>query len=197
MGNNQEAIRQYEGALRIKPNYAKAHNNLGLALSRDGKIQEAATHFEMAVRIDPDYDKAHNNLGNVLWEQGKIREAVAQYEQTLQINPDHAEAINNLAWFLATADARDGGDPVRAVNLAQRACRLTENHLASYIDTLAAAYAAAGRFDDAISTAQQAITLASEAGQTQLVVQIRSQLELFRVGRPYRERAGSGRSSDP
>ena len=55
IGKIQEAIGQYEQALRIKPDYAKAHNNLGVALSRLGKTQEAIGQYEQALRIEPDY----------------------------------------------------------------------------------------------------------------------------------------------
>ena len=96
------------------------------------------------------------------------------------------EAQNSLAWLLATLAPAQGGDPIRAVSLAQRACELTGNRVATDVDTLAVAYAAAGRFNDAIATAQKAIELARSAGQTQLVSQIEMRLELYRGGRAYR-----------
>ena len=73
-----------------------------------------------------------------------------------------------------------GGDPGRG------ACKLTNNQVAGYLDTLAVAYAAAGRFNDAITTAQQAIGLARSAGQTRMVSEIETRLELYRAGRAYR-----------
>ena len=59
----QEAIGHYEQALRIKPDYAEAHNNLGIALVQAGRMQEAIGHYEQALRIKPDYAEAHYNLG--------------------------------------------------------------------------------------------------------------------------------------
>ena len=186
-GKVGDAIEHYELALRIKPDYAKAHNNLGNALERANKIQEAIVHYEQALRIKPDYAKAHNNLGNALKQTGKIQEAIAHYEQALGIEPDSVDARHNLAWLLATLAPAQGGDPVRAVSLAQRACELSGNRAAGDLDALAAAYAATGRFDDAIATAQKAIDLANSVGQPQLAKEIESRLELYRAGRPYRQ----------
>jgi TPR repeat protein len=135
--------------------------------------------------ISPDYAQAHYALAIALEQAGRIDEAIEQYEQALRINPDHPKVQNNLAWLLATHT--DVGDPVRAVTLAERACKLTNNRVASYLDTLAAAYATAGRFDDAIATARRAIELARADGQTQLVSKVQSRLDLYRSGHAYRQ----------
>ena len=70
-GKVEEAIAHYEQALRIKPDYAEAHNNLGIALAQAGRIEEAIAHFEQALRIKPDYAEAHCNLGNVFLQKGR------------------------------------------------------------------------------------------------------------------------------
>ena len=108
------------------------------------------------------------------------------YEEALRLKPDSAESANNLAWLLATLPPADGGDPVRAVTLARRACELTGDRLSPYLDTLAAAYAAAGRFDEAIAAAQKAIELASAAGQPQVAKEIEGHRQLYRSGQAYR-----------
>ena len=188
--NLTEAVQHFEQAVRIKPDYAEAHNNLAIALEQAGNLKDAIGHFEQAVRIKPDYAKAHYNLALVLIRQGKVREAVRQYEQVMRIKPDSAEVENNLAWLLATFTPADGGDPVRAVALAQHSCELTGNPVPRHVDTLAAAYAAAGRFSEAIATAQKAIELARSTGQTQLGREIENRLQLYRDGRAFRLSAG-------
>jgi tetratricopeptide (TPR) repeat protein len=197
-GSVQEAIARLQQALRLKPDYAEAHNNLGIALEQTGRIPEAIGHYEQALRIRPDYAEVHYNLGNALSQEGKLSEATDQYQQALSINPNDASvrrnlatAANNLAWSLATIPATEGGDPIRAVTLAERACQLTDTPTAPYLDTLAAAYAAAGRFNDAVTTARKAIDLANSAGLPQVVKQIESRLQLYRRGRAYRESNGS------
>ena len=186
LGRVQEAKEQYEQALQINPKNAEVHNNLGNALSKAGRFQDAIQHYELALQLEPKLTEVHCNLGGALLQAGKIQDALGQYEQTLRIKPDLVEAQNNLAWVLATLPQAEGGDPVRAVSLAQRACELTGNRAPGYLDTLAVAYAAAGRFNDAIATAQKAIELAKSVRQPQVVKEIELHLELYRAGRPYR-----------
>jgi len=164
-GETQEAIWHYEQALRIKPDYFEAHNNLGNALVQVGKAKEAIVHYEQALRIKPDHAEAQNHIGNILLRLGRVQEAIAHYEQALRIKPEYIQAQNSLAWILAT----DGDDQLRkpqtAVQLAEHACSLTQRRDPNLLDTLAAAYAATGRFADAIPTAQEAHSLAAATGQ--------------------------------
>lgn len=185
-GKADVAIEHFEQALRTQPDSAEAHCNWGHALEQMGKVREAVGHYEQALRIKPEYAGAHNDLGNALLHEGNIQDSLRHYEQALKNNPDSAEVQNNLAWALATVPLSEGGDPTRAVTLAERACKLTDNKLAPYLDTLAAAYAATGRFDDAIATAAKAIELARAAGQPQVVIEIEAHLKLYRSGQPYR-----------
>ena len=131
--------------------------------------------------------EAHYSLGGVLLRMGRVPEAIGQYEQALRIKKDSIDLQNNLAWVLATVAPAKGGDPARAVSLAEQVCESTSNRVAAFGDTLAAAYAAAGRFPEAATTAQKAIELANSTGQTQLVKEVEAHLELYQAGRPYRE----------
>ena len=92
-----DAITHYEQALRLKPDYAETHNNLGIDLAQAGKIEEAIAHFEQALRIKPDYAEAHYNLGNALAQVGRVPEAILHYEQALRIKPDFTQAQKALA----------------------------------------------------------------------------------------------------
>ena len=193
LGRGQEAVGHYEQALRVRPDFAAAHNNLGAALVRLGRVQEAVGHYERVLRMRPDSAEAHNNLANALARFGKIPEAVKHYEQALQLNPDYGEPRNNLAWLLATLAPAEGGDPPRAVALAERACETAGNRVAAYWDTLAVAYAAAGRFDKASATAQKAIGLAYSDGRPDLAREIGARLELYQSGHVYRQVVGASR----
>jgi protein O-mannosyl-transferase len=184
-GSVREAIGHYEQALRIRPDFAEAHNNLGFALFQAGKVREAIGEYELALRLKPDMADAHYNMGNVLLEAGRVREAIDQYERTLRIRPDFADAGNNLAWLLATRAPAQGGDAVRAVELARRACELVDNRDAGYLDTLAAAYAAGGRFNEAVATVEKAIEVAGANGQSKLIPEFEARLRLYRSGRRY------------
>jgi tetratricopeptide (TPR) repeat protein len=182
-GKLQEAIGYYEQALRINRHFAGAHKGLGVALERTGKMPEAARQYEQALQIKPEDAETHEFLGSALNRMGNINDATAQYDAALRIKPDYLEARNNLAWLLATHTPAEGGDPVRAVALAEQVCKLSENGMANYLDTLAAAYAAAGRFDDAVGAAQKAIDLARASSQTNLAEKIEGRVQLYRAGR--------------
>ncbi len=186
-----DAIGHYEQALRINPDDPEAHYGLGMALMSSGRVPEAIGRFEQALRIKPDYVEAHCYLALALEQTHSVREAIAHYEQALRVNPDYVMAQNNLAWLLATLAPADGGDPVRAVGLAEQACQLTRQRVAPYLDTLAAAYAAAGRFTNAVTTAQAAVDLARSTGQTQVVTEIQQHLQLYRSGHPYSPSTGA------
>jgi tetratricopeptide (TPR) repeat protein len=82
--------------LQIDPNNARAHNNLGIALSDQGKLDEAIACYQKALQIDPNYADAHINLGIALSDQGKVDEAIGCYQKALQIDPNEADAHNNL-----------------------------------------------------------------------------------------------------
>jgi tetratricopeptide (TPR) repeat protein len=101
-GRVQEAIEQYEQALRIRPDYAEAHANLGNALQRVGRVQDAIGHYERAVQIAPGSAEFQYVLGSALEQAGRRPEAIAHYEQAVLINPDYVEAQNKLAELLAT-----------------------------------------------------------------------------------------------
>jgi tetratricopeptide (TPR) repeat protein len=131
------------------------------------------------VRIQPDSPDAHNSLAVALWQMGNVQNAIGQWNIALQIMPDYPEAANGLAFVLATVDSSEGGNPSRAVGLARRACDLTNRQVPDYLDTLAIAYAAAGRIDDAIAADEQAMQVAQATGQTQVLASIQAHLQAF------------------
>jgi tetratricopeptide (TPR) repeat protein len=100
-GRTDDAIKHYLAALRIRPDYVKAHSNLGYALVREGRTDDAIKHYLEALRIKPDYVEAHNNLGNALAREGRIDDAIKHYLEALRIKPDLAEAHNNLGIVFA------------------------------------------------------------------------------------------------
>ncbi len=95
-----EAIGQFQEAIRLKPNFAEAHNNLGNALNLNGQITEAINQYREAVRLKPDYPDARLSLALALQHQGQTADAIAQYREALRVNPDYIDAANNLAWLL-------------------------------------------------------------------------------------------------
>jgi len=103
-----EAINQYQEAIRLKPGYADAHYNLGNALLKQGQIDEAIRQFQEVIRLKPDDAEAHNNLGTALDRKGQSEEAVNQYQEAIRLKPDYAAAQNNLARALGMKNAPAG-----------------------------------------------------------------------------------------
>jgi Flp pilus assembly protein TadD len=126
-----------------------------------------------------------------LASQGRTSEAIVEYRQALRLKPNWPLPLSRLAWTLATcrdANIRNGGE---AVQLGERLGQATGYQQAESLDILAAAYAEAGRFSDAIRSAEQALALANTARQTNLAPRIRERLDLYQAGHPYHEDSGS------
>ena len=118
-----EAVACYRRALELNPDYAEAHNNLGIALKDQGQLDEAVACCRRALELKPDYAEAHNNLGLALKEQGKLDEAVACYRRALELKPDYAEAHNNLGTAF-----KDQGKLDEAVACYRRALELKPDY---------------------------------------------------------------------
>uniref|UniRef100_Q01QH2 TPR repeat-containing protein n=1 Tax=Solibacter usitatus (strain Ellin6076) TaxID=234267 RepID=Q01QH2_SOLUE len=183
IGKFQEAEREFAQALRLNPDYEEAHNNLGILLSMEHRPTEAIEHWTQALRLNPAMPDTHTNIATALTETGSIREALAHYDQALRIQPDYLRAQIGMAKLLATAQVAQGGDPVRAVAIAERACQLTGNRDPVCLDTLAISYAAANRFDDALKTGQAALQLAGSQGLADLSREIEAHLQFYRAHR--------------
>jgi Tfp pilus assembly protein PilF len=181
---NSEALCRH--AIAVTTHNYKAHFNLGLALIGEGKKDAAIMEMYEAVAIAPGFS-GRIELAQALMHQGRIQEAIEQYRAILQYDPHHLLALNNLAWLLATNKDPKLRNGAEAVQLAERACTLTDYQKPFLIGTLAAAYAEAGRFDDAIKAEERTIASATAAGQTNLLQKNQQLLELYRAGHPYHE----------
>jgi tetratricopeptide (TPR) repeat protein len=207
-GKVDEAIAHLQEAVKINPGFAAAQNNLGNALHQNGlwveatphfaeaqfdlgyallqqgKADEAILHLQEAVKIIPAYAVAQYNLGKAFLQEGRSVEAIQNYRKATQINPDYVEALNSLSWILATcpdASLRNGNE---AVEDGQKACALTHYQKPLLVETLAAAYAEAGRFPEAITMAEK---LATDDGLTPVVAKNRQLLKLYQAGKAYHE----------
>jgi tetratricopeptide (TPR) repeat protein len=182
-----EAAAEFEEAVRLAPEYAEAHNNLGAVFHFLGRLEDAGRHYRLAASLQPDNVEAENNLARLLVQQGRADEAVGHFRRALAANPDFPFALAGLAWIRATADdSLRAGD--EAVQLAERADRLTGHQEPSVLDALAAAYAEVGRFDRAVEAAEAARRAAERAGLSNLAVEIGQRLVLYGRREPYRSR---------
>lgn len=188
-GRFEEADRHFTDAVRIRPNDFQAQSGLALALADEGKIDEAIAAYRKAIVINPHEAKPHYMLAGLLYQRRNFTEAMVEYQLALQIDPNQPLALNDLAWILATAPDARLRNGAAAVDLAQRACRLTNYKMTLFVGTLAAAYAEAGRYQDAVKAAEQAITLAMAEKKGSLADKNRELLEIYRAKKAYHEPA--------
>ncbi len=163
-----------------------ACSSLGTVMAERGQFDEAIALYEEALRIRPDYAHAHTNLGLALARRGQVDEAISHYQAALKIEPNYAAALNNLAWIRATHPDAKFRNGLEAVALAHRAVELSPSD-AGDLDTLAAAYAEAGRFAEALETARKALDLAVQQNKQALAESVQDRIRLYAAGKPFRE----------
>lgn len=185
-GRLDGAIVHYDKVLKIDPKYAPAYTNLGAILERKGNKKKAMAHYYKALTINPYDAGAYNNMGNILAGLGRIREATLAYRQALRLQPDMLQSLYNLTWIAAAHSNKDFRNGEEAVRLAERLCRITNYNQPLYIDALAAAYAEAGRFAQAVNTAQIGFDMVLKSGPQELAQDILKRLTLYQKGKSYR-----------
>jgi tetratricopeptide (TPR) repeat protein len=182
----KEAAEHFEHALEKRPNDPELRFKLGMARLAHGDTDEAIKQFSKSIELRPSV-LAHHHLGNTFIRLGRIPEAVSQFDAAVSLDERFIPAANNLAWLLATSKHEAVRDGPRAVELAERICSMDTERTPSNLDTLAASYAEAGRFPDAIQTAEEAIRLAKAAGDLKTSQGVRKKMALYRQEIPYRE----------
>jgi tetratricopeptide (TPR) repeat protein len=145
-------------ALRIQPDSGDARSDLGILRIDQQRYVEARHELERALEVGAETAKVKTALVLTAERSGDHAGAVAFYREALQSDPDRLEAVNNLAWLLATTHQSGLRNPQEAVILAERVASWNR-HSPSVLDTLAAAYAAAGRFEAALETQTRAVNL--------------------------------------
>ncbi|MBX3422344.1 MAG: tetratricopeptide repeat protein [Pirellulaceae bacterium] len=172
-------------ATQVSPDSALAWSNLGAALTMTGRADEAVQAYRRAESINPAQD-VQAGLATALAAQRRFAESIESFRNLIQTYPDNSKLANNLAWILATVKDSKLRDPVEAIRLGELANKLSPENPA-ILDTLAAAYAAGGRFDQAVLEADRAIALAVDQRNPQLASSIQSRREIYMRGQPYLE----------
>jgi Flp pilus assembly protein TadD len=184
-GQPDEGIRHLHSALENKPQADRACN-LANALARLGRLDEAIAAYQKTLELKPELVDARYALGMALQRQGKVPEALAQWREAIRLQPDHVPSLNQLAWLSASSPDATVRNGAQAVELAQRAAKLNAAD-PNVLDTLAAAYAEAGRFPEALQTARQALDLATRQGNKAFADDVRARIQLYQTGSPYRD----------
>jgi len=152
-GNIEAGIEHSRHALAVAPNFAEAHNDLGVGLAREGKLPEAVHEYQRALAIKPAYDDAQNNLGVVNGQQGRLDVAIDWYRQALAANPDNADAQVNWGNALVRL-----GKPDDAIPHYREALRIRPDHAEAH-HNWGVALARQGKFAEAIEQFQRVLAI--------------------------------------
>ena len=155
-GRTAEAMAQYQEVLRLKPDLAEPHSNLGnLLMKIPGRVDEAVAQYDEAVRLKPDYEPAHKNLANALDSLGRTADAAAQSEAALRLRPGDAQAHSNLGSELANLPGRLDD----AIAHCEMAIRLNPELAEAHSNLGNALTKVPGRLNEAIAECSEAVRL--------------------------------------
>ena len=185
-GRPADAMPYLTKASELAPGWPEPQRRLALAWLRQGQVKEANAAYQQLVPLMPATAEGCRDLADMLAEGQQDAGAVHYYCEALRLKPDFDAALNNLAMFRASCKQPEFRNGQEAVQLAEAACRLSGRRNPSFLGTLAAAYAEAGRFADAVKTMQEALALAKASGASDLVPIQTQMLQQFRAGKPYR-----------
>jgi tetratricopeptide (TPR) repeat protein len=184
-GEPDNAIKDFSECIRLDPAAAVAFNNRGNAWLRKKEYDKAINDYNDAICLDPKYVLAFHNRGLTWSRRKEYDKAINDYLEAIRVDPQYVLAYNELAWVWATCPKEECRSGVKAVEYARKACELTAWKDPMYLDTLAAAYAENGQFDDAAQW--QASALKSPQFVKRSGDQARQRLALYHEGKPYRE----------
>lgn len=186
-GAVDEAQRYFEKVLEVRPDNPMAQANIGNVLVTRGEVERGVAHLRRALELEPDNADTADLLGTALLRSGNVSDAVAAWQESLRASPDDGNAMSNLAWVYATNPEQTMRDRTKAVELAERAAALAHDRNALVLRVLAAAYANAGRFDEAKTAAERALQIARTENNTGLVAELEATLTLYATHTPLRD----------
>ncbi|MFQ5806554.1 MAG: tetratricopeptide repeat protein [Phycisphaerae bacterium] len=182
-----EAREQFQACLDMSPDRARARYFLGRLAQRGGDLAGAKRHWERIIETTPHSLEAYLALAETAMHERDFATAERYMRDGLKQAPYSAGLANGLAWILATSPDESQRNGEEAVRFAENACANTQRRQHEFLDTLAAAYAEAARFDDAVKTAREAVRLAEEARDEEAAAEYRRRLALYEKKQPYRD----------
>ena len=184
LGRHPQALESLRAATRAAPHDARMHYNLAFAHDRLGRSDDALAGYRVTWRLDPDFAAAATGQIHILLAKRKFDEIEKVLGQPLRRAT--LQAAQDFAWALATRSDEEFRDGARAVKWAEQVVATRGGRTIEAYDVLAAAYAEAGRFDDAVATIKTAMGSAEQTQQPKLAQSLQKRLALYQQKRPYR-----------
>lgn len=180
-GDLEVALADYQRASRLDPKLFVAQVGLGRTCHLLGRLEEALDAFNKALELKPDSPDVVCSRGDLWSDMGSYGEALADYAAAIDLDPEFAHAYRNGAWLLATCPDARYRDGVNAVQGAERALEFGYGELHVALDTLAAAQASNGQFEEAVDTVEKALKVAPYDARAAY----RARLRLYLAGQPF------------
>jgi len=173
--------------MKLRPDYGDPYLNLGSILFQQGRTEEAIAQWHKAAATQPNDAGFHMILGNAFLQRALQKDAIAEYEHAARIYPHDPKSRNSLAWLLATSSDASTRDGNRAIEVAEQTVQLSGGKDPNSLRTLAASYAEAGQFSEAINAAQRAKEIATSQGNLQLAKILQGDIALYQIQLPLRQ----------
>jgi tetratricopeptide (TPR) repeat protein len=184
-GKFGDALVDLNEVARINPKFAGTHVNRGNIYVRQGKLDEAISDYNSALQLEPNRTEVYSSRADAFLRQKKYRQALADLQIAVQMTSKKPDvALNSLAWLRATCPKTETRDGKEAVELAMKACALSNWTYWGYIDTLAAAYAEAGDFKHAVKYQKQVLEMVKKSPDYS---ELQRRLAMYEKHKPYRE----------
>lgn len=185
-GDFQKAIVDLQNILRADPTNVDLQLQLAAFYVADERPRKAIQVLSGIIAADEGNWRALRSRGDALLSVGKHAQAIEDYNTALKLAADNDGILNNLAWVLSTSPKDEVRDGKRAIELATKACEVTNFEMPHILSTLAAAYAETGDFENAIKWSKKCVELGTEKLPEQ-IEQLRDELKHYEEGKPFRE----------
>ncbi len=179
----EAATRDFGQAIRLNPKHTAAYGNRAIAWRNLGDYQKAIGDYNSAIELNPNNPMLYRNRAIAWRHQHQVDKALADLNEAIRLNPKQPGAYNSRAWIRATSPNAKYRDGMLAIEDAKRACDLSAYKSAEYLGTLAAAYAEAGEFDNAVHWQERAHEIAPAAAKAES----ENLLASYRARKPHRD----------